>query len=873
MALLNSFMEAKISLPEPPGNCLDRKRIHSILDESFRRCPHLTILPAPPGYGKTSAISSWISEKNIFASWLSLDKGDNQPLRFLAYLSYSIEAKASDFGSSLKQYLSLPVLPPSEFIAAAFIQEIEILNRPISVVLDDYHVIDNEYIHSLFQYVFRFFPRNLHLVIASRHDPPFQLGKLRLESRVTELRMDELRFDTEEIHHFLRSRLEHRFSQNNLRLIEEKTEGWIAVLQLFVLSAEKLDSGKTDLFIGDFSGTSRFVIDYLLEEFLSQMDQDTIHFLSTVSLLERFCISLYEYITENRKGRKILENLDVNGLFLIDMDGTGQWFKLHNLVSGFFTARYPLENREALLKKASEWFEKQGLIPEAIKYSLMNPEESENARLIKLEADKAFRSGQFGLLNDLFVKYGHRGENNSYLLILKSWSCLLQGDFEGFENTIEILDRKVLDGSNGYDRKNLQLLKALKYSLEGKSSILKQFDEPSSLTWQQEETITLITLLVSGIIKYSTNHLTDALYTLEKAFSPAKDTGNLFLLYCIVSSMAYILLDRGEIRKAETLCREAENDFSDKKGIELPLAGLLYIPLSYCRYHAGDFETALELAEKGYQYCSQLKIHHLIRDDGTLILSRIWQERGRPDSAAEILSRTVTRGTWEYLTRFSGNVSAMKALIHLKKNELEPAQTWMMSMGKSQDLSGISHFEMEVHVYGLILSGSFSAARKILDIHIEQSMEKELNGRLPGLYVLLCALFLRQKDEDRAFSALRKALDLSDESGFISPFLEYFSDIHTLLPGLARTSQKPVDRIRNAYYEKTLVKEKKLSGFNELSRREKEILKLIDKGFSNGEIAENLFISTGTVKWHVSNIFVKLDVKNRTEAAAAARGF
>ncbi|MGH3086764.1 MAG: LuxR C-terminal-related transcriptional regulator, partial [Rubrobacteraceae bacterium] len=321
------ILATKLYVPPPRPEVVLRPRLIERLNEGLDR--RLTLISAPAGFGKTTLLSEWVAGCELAAAWLSLDEGDNDPTRFLAYLVAALRTIAANIGEGALVALRSPQPPPTESILTSLLNEITAVEEDFVLVLDDYHVIDAKLVDDALAFLIEHQPPLMRLVIASREDPNLPLARLRVRGQMTELRAADLRFTLSEAAEFLEGVMGLSLSEEDIAALEDRTEGWIAGLQLAALSMR----GREDVsgFIRAFAGDNRYIVDYLVEEVLQRQPEPVRSFLLETSILDRMCGPLCDFLTDGGEGGVTLEALERGNLFVVGLDDRRRWFRYHHL--------------------------------------------------------------------------------------------------------------------------------------------------------------------------------------------------------------------------------------------------------------------------------------------------------------------------------------------------------------------------------------------------------------------------------------------------------------------------------------------------------------------------------------------------------------
>src|SRR5829696_8366017 len=375
----------KLSVPSARPSLVPRLRLRERLEEGLGR--KLTLLSAPAGFGKTTLLSKWIGglpDEGRPVAWLSLDPGDNDPGRFWRYFVTAVDQLQPGSGETALALLGSPQAPPSETILTTLLNELGDLPTDAVLVLDDYHLIESQAIHDALAFLIEHLPPRMHLLIATRADPPLPLSKVRARGELNELRASDLRFTSEEAATFLKGVMGLQLSAEDIAELERRTEGWVAGLQMAALAMR--DRADVSSFIAAFTGSNRHVVDYLAEEVLGRQPEELQTFLLETSILNRMCGPLCSAVTGHTEGQTALERLEHANLFVIPLDDKRQWYRYHHLFADVLRQRLHQEYPDLLPelhKRASGWFEEEGLVSEAIHHALAAQDWKRAVRLIE----------------------------------------------------------------------------------------------------------------------------------------------------------------------------------------------------------------------------------------------------------------------------------------------------------------------------------------------------------------------------------------------------------------------------------------------------------------------------------------------------------
>jgi len=865
------LVASKLSVPKGPARPLDRPRISTRLDEDARRLPGLTVVSAPPGYGKTSAVIAWLRKTESRGAWFGLDALDNDPKRFLVHLIASVRKESERFGESLQSLPTALRLPSPEFLASLIANEISDLSSSFSYILDDYHEIQNPYVHEIVEGLIRFQPRNLHLVILTRVDPPFPLARYRVEGRMTEFRAKDLLFTIEETGRFLDLTSGITVDQSSVNVLWSTTEGWPAALQLCALSLQNTDSQSAETFVKNFSGQDRYIVDYLAEEVLQRQNGEIVDFLLETSVLERFSAELCDWVRGKKNSRGLLDELKQRNLFLVPLDTEGSWYRYHPLFSNFLCVRVSHERRRQLHLRAAEWFDRQNMPALAVKHAVQSGDSNVSGQVINRRAEGAFRLGYHALLGSWLESLSEEFiRSNFELALYKAWILFLTGKIQELKLLIGHLDSGIskIENTESYGR-YLSLKAWLARSqgdLVDKSLVLPHSDSHG------EPIIDFLSHLAVGQAAFQEGRTEEAVELLDEAYRLERQAGNSFAALCALHNLCFYLLDNGKRKEVQRLCVEALDVYTDSQGEKLPISGMAYLPLAASCYEANALEQAREYSETGLVLCRNLNLEDILVEDGTRTLALVHIAEGRLENALSLLSDTLERYQRSNLHAPLNSLLALQAEIAIRQGDLRSAQSWADRRGFDPNAppSSVPGYEHLTYVRLLLTRNRLEEASAWLSV-FKESCERSQRGRMLLSVLLLRALwFIQAEQAEEAQRIVKQTLMIASPQEYRRPFLDEFPALEPIVLQCRQVAPDFVDSLQVSLKDD---REIPVIDFRiePLSKREQEVLRLAAEALTNREIADRLFISVGTVKWHMNHILAKLNVATRSKAASKAR--
>jgi len=862
-----NLLATKLYIPTARKDFVPRLRLLQVLNDAWQQGKKLVLVSAPAGYGKTTLIIEWLPELQTKTAWISLDKADNDPARFLTYLIAALGQIDKRIGENTQALLQSPQPLPPEVVLTSLINEITAVTSPFVLVLDDYHVIQAISIHQQLDFLVDHQPPQMHLFIITREDPPLPLARLRARGQMAEIRQDDLRFSLDECREFLQHSMGLHLSLEDITALERRTEGWIAGLQLAALSMQ----GCNDLpgFVKAFSGSSHYVLEYLIEEVFERRSTDEQEFLLRTSILDQLCGPLCDAIAGRTGSSLLLDRLEHANLFIIPLDQSHTWFRYHHLFAELLRQRLHSSGKFSeveLHRRASQWFADKGLLPEAIQHALAAKDWDRAAELISKNSVMLLRRGELvtllGWLKLLPIEVIY---NLPQLCRDYGWALTLTGQLDTADDFLRRAEAAVQDNEALLG----EILVAQAYNLRVRGDNKKAIDRALraiSLLPQSDHLSRSLVALTLGLAYWNQGEFREAEQAFIEVDQAAQQSRNHYARMTALTYLGMIQVVYGRLNHAAELCRKVI-----QLGGLSPTVAPAHIELGALLYEWNDLELATHHLQTGIEQCQYIG-NMLIQSDGLRTLAIVHQARNDPDAALSTIQRAdhlAESRQVSPLTRMRN--AACHVQLALANNSLSDADFWAGRVTEAADSSLLYPPRFEL-----------TPARLLLAHHEKPQAMVRLNklfetasraGWVPGMVEVRALQALAAATPAEALHFLTEALKLARPEGYIRTFVDKGELMKTLLERLRAQGGELKG------YILTL-----LASFGErsrasilqplvepLSERELEVLSLLAEGMSNREIAQHLIVSIGTVKTHVHSIINKMGVNNRMHAVALAK--
>ncbi len=888
------LLATKLFIRPPRPGWVPRPRLIDRLNAGLTR--KLTLISAPAGFGKTSLLSDWAARSERPVAWLTLDDDDNDPLRFLTYINAAVRKSGSglvDIGAPAVQ--STP-RPSSAFLLTTLINEIAATPEPLVLVLDDFHRISDRHVHEAMHFLITYQPANLHLAVATRVDPPWPLPRLRARAEITELRAADLRFTPEESATFLREAMALNLSPDQARMLDNRVEGWVAGLQMAALSLRGRKD--PDRFVRAFTGSNRFILDFLVDEVLDQQPAAIQDFLLSTSILDRLTGQLCDAVTGQGGSQDMIIELDQANLFVVPLDDDRRWYRYHRLFADLLRQRLQQKWPELVPdvhRRASLWYEENGLLPEALAHAVTTNDVLRVARLAEGNVLGLLEQGEIGALASWLRALPDEIIHSwPWLNVACAWALAHAGNFDDAGACLEHLESELLPRTAPADPDHLaghvNAIRLYIHSLTDGGLVRADTYAGHALKLlppTDVRTRSLVAVL-HGLVQRQNHDYKAATANLNQALALSKQANEQYATVDLLCQIARVESQQGALRRAARTCRQAirlaELDAGSRPQT-LPVASYAYASLAEILREWNDLEaakqraeTAAELSRRWGQFDSWM--------GSQLLLARIHLSCGAPDEALEVVRRakmaTADSPAWTEMT---------ETFIRLAMGDLAFAVRWRddrnLSFHRDPSWSCLrenlmlARIELAEFQHGAL--ASLDALIKQLRYMQAQLEQVDMTRGLIGVLVLQARAYQQSGKSDKALAALTPALRLGEPERYVRSFIDEGPPIGQLIkqaalqgiaPGYVSELLAALDS--EAATEPAMPEAGMALGPNSarliepLSPRELEVLRLLATPLTSTEIAAQLYIAPSTVRSHIKSIYGKLDVHKRLEAIQRA---
>ena len=901
-----TVLRTKLYAPPIQPNIVLRPHLLQKLN-SGQQCK-LSLVSAPAGFGKTTLVSLWLQAEEAPAAWLSLDEQDNHLHRFWRYVIAALQTAVSNLATTAQSTLESDTQTAIEPVLVSLLNDIATHGQPIFLVLDDLHAIIQPDIYDSLDFFLDHLPLNLRLVIVTREDPPLHLSRLRVRRQLCEVRAADLRFSEGETAVFLNTLLHLNCTDDAITALNQSTEGWAAGLQLAALALQSpaANASSSD-FVTAFSGSDRFLTDYLIDEVLSRQEADVQTFLRRTSILERFSAELCNALIKSgnwkleptqsplpnphspishspiSQSRTILNYLERANLFLVPLDNERRWYRYHHLFAEFLRQRLheaEPEQVSQLYQSAAQWLAEQDQLREAIPYALAANDDDLAAELIETIAPQILEHEDASIVQSWIDQLPQTMlAKRPFLNLYYAWAKITSGASEEIERYLETavtLSQQSTPAEQQAINGMIAAYRAYAAMFAGDHKSSGALAEQALATLPPKRlALRARTLAVLGNSHNYSGRLPEALQAYSDAANLCEQSGDVSNATFNLCSQAEIYLDQAQLSQAAHAYQQAL-DFAQRHtgSTDNPFTGFAHCSLGRVARERNELETAVTHLQRGISLCREWRQAYSLAI-GLLDIGMLWTAQGDWKKAEHVYQEA--RGLAQTASPIwgVGMIDALRARSALAEGNLNAAAQWAASCGFSPD--DTPTYELTIVNFTLarvlIAQQRFDDALTLLSNIAKLHEPVGRNRLVMEAAIWKATAYAAQNQSKQAIAQLNLAISIAAPENYMRVFLDAGQPIAKLLTNIPQTPF--TQKLLATFGIETpsplpLSPSPHLDLLDPLNERELAILKLMAAGLSNRDIGDELFLSVNTIRWYASQIYSKMGVSGRGTAVARA---
>lgn len=882
------LIQTKMNIPPTKHKLVGRWKLFHRLDEVLDY--RLALVVAPAGFGKTTLISTWVKEKvkgSTLAVWISLDEDDNIPHTFWNYFLMALSKilprinEIIKFGAKQQNFDILFV----KAILSSLINEVSKVNEDFIIILDDFHAIEDKSILEGMRFLLKNMSSNMHIIISSRFMPEdLGLAKYWAADSILSFSCEDLCFTFEETTKFFKEFMGIQLPIEEIKMLQQRFEGWVAGMQLEAMRIRDLHNHSKQIKI---ENTNNFLIfDYLAEEVFSCQKDYIKEFLLVTSIFDEFCFELCDFVIGINNSEKIIYEIDSLNLFLFELDYNGSWYRYHKLFGNFLRSRLDMMEKSVVISlydKAAEWYKINNNMDKSIYCYIQNHNIEKAVKSIEIISTQLIRNGEAKLL----CKWNSRLPpnvvySNSRLMLNYAWANWAEGKMDKIREDVKVAQEILKECA--YDKDVIKemtdeiavLMAVSDFENSNPTEIIKS-SEYALQRLNEEEFLAQFITLNMGKAYLIQGNIREAESCCESCLKASMKTNNTYT--AIISNKALMTTRKwyGQYLRAETECEELLSFIEFNHAESFSPISLLYADIADIYYQRNELHKALEMTEKGIEYGKAGEnfwfesVNHIVR-------AKIYAAMGFGSECADALEKSCRGIEVDKYFDTKIDLESTKALILINNGKLEYVSEWLKAvMEELRDrllciYPGIYLIQAKLFLH----KGQLYNSLEVLNMLYKPADQYNVQGLLIEVLILSAIVDDRMGNVKKADKEMERAVTLADKEKIIRVFLNEGAAAEKILIRLRKSFESSTDKRALNFYNvliknfKGTIEKSSKKADHMLSKREVEILQLVQGGAGNAQIAEKLFVSLNTVKSHLLNIYTKLEVHSRTGAVAKA---
>ncbi|EKQ55206.1 MULTISPECIES: LuxR C-terminal-related transcriptional regulator [unclassified Clostridium] len=880
------FIKSKINIPKVKDKLVKREALFDKLNEAINY--KLTLVTAPAGFGKSTLISSWINfevKNKYFVSWISLDERDSNPLFFWKYILYAInEIQEGVVENSFLAINSFKFKYDFEMeIISVIINDLCKLEKELFIVLDDLYLIRDKEIYQGLKYFIRNMPPNVHIIILSRAIPEIGLARLRATDCLLQLCQEDLSFDKKEIEVFFSDVMRVDISNNIANILEKRTEGWAAGLQMAAISLK--NNNDEENIIKYFNGDHKFVLEYLMEEVFNLLDKEVQEFLMKTSILDEMNSELCNSVVNIENSQFLLEKLDTENLFIISLDEIKEWYRYHHLFKDFLRNRrdvYMVNSLFNLYNSAAKWYKNNEFYPQAIDFYLKANNYDEAIFIIeKIDMDLMF-CGEMKKVYEWYMAIPKsKFHNNLRLCINAAWYTAANGNNEDtkfYLNHIEELLKIHNNDDIELYKKEVMIIRAMVSVLEKDSRKTIEYLKKAKDCGYKHELLKAVAALLEGTAYIYEGEVLKALNYFDEALEISKNINNYYIAAMSNRSIIISKMFRGRLYEAENQSMKFLDYLNCRNSGGIPIAGVIYNDLAEINYEWSNISKSLEYVKKAIELGKKGEVSWVLCRS-YIILAEIFFISFNTEQAMEYIKKAESIVENSKLFDAGTNLEVIKQNIYLRSGNLKDFEKFLdneiFNGPAKHNIEYLHYYVTKLRYY--VLTNNLEKGEELAKNLCNNFKGKKIHKIIAEVLILKSIIHGKNNAMQEALETLIEAINISAEENYLRIFINEGDNLKNIIFKLKDKLQFSLKEESKIFLSKIIKNLEQNNAIQKidvkndmLSSREMEILKYLQAGLTNLEISNSLFVSVNTVKTHLLNIYTKLDVHSRTEALAKA---